>query len=175
MIFKQKGEIQSFPPFVILLTTVLLNHSIFAGMGRIMAIDYGRKRVGIAVTDPLQLIANGLDTISTHNLMDFLKKYFSNEEVETVVIGYPKKLNNEPSESVAFINEFLKKFKKAFPGMSFFLIDERFTSKMATRAMIDGGLKKKQRQEKALVDKISATIILQSYMQMKENNTNSSR
>ena len=134
-----------------------------------MAIDYGRKRVGIAVTDPMQLIANGLDTIATHNLLEFLHKYFNEEQVDTVVIGYPMRMNNEPSEAVRYVNEFLKKFEQQFPEMNYFLMDERFTSKMASQAMIDGGLRKKQRQNKALVDKISATIILQSYMQMKEN------
>lgn len=138
-----------------------------------MALDYGRKRVGIAVTDPMQLIANGLETVGTHSLLDFLHKYFSEEEVDTVVIGYPRKLNNEPSESVGFVNDFLKKFKQSFPDKSYYLMDERFTSKMASQAMIDGGLKKKQRQNKALVDKISATIILQSYLQMSDNSINS--
>lgn len=137
-----------------------------------MAIDYGRKRVGIAVTDPMQMIANGLDTIETHTLLKFLQEYFNKEQVDTVVIGYPVKLNNEPSEAVRYINDFLKKFEQIFPKKSYFLMDERFTSKMASQAMIDGGLKKKQRQNKAMVDKISATIILQSYMQMKENFSN---
>jgi putative Holliday junction resolvase len=142
-------------------------------MGRIMAIDYGRKRVGIAVTDPMQIIANGLDTVQTHTLIDFLQKYFEEEQVDKVVIGYPLKMNNEPSEAVKYVNEFLKKFEQIFPDKSYFLMDERFTSKMASQAMIDGGLKKKQRQDKAMVDKISATIILQSYMQMKDNISNS--
>jgi putative Holliday junction resolvase len=142
-------------------------------MGRILAIDYGRKRAGIAVTDPLQMIANGLDTLAADRLMDFLRSYFDKEQVDTVVVGYPVKLNNEPSEAVRYVNEFLKKFEKAFPGKEVFLMDERFTSKMASQAMIDGGLGKKQRQNKALVDKISATIILQSYMQMKDNFPNS--
>ena len=138
-----------------------------------MAIDYGRKRVGIAVTDPMQIIANGLDTIPTHTLVDFLQKYFKDEDVDKVVIGYPVRLNNEPSEAVRYINEFIKKFEQTFPGMTYFLMDERFTSKMAFQAMIDGGLKKKQRRNKAMVDKISATILLQSYMQMKDNFSNS--
>ncbi len=141
-------------------------------MGRIMAIDYGRKRVGVAVTDPMQLIANGLDTIATHTFIDFLKGYFEKEQVEMVVVGYPVKMNNEPSEAIRYVNEFLKKFEQIFPEKSFFLMDERFTSKMASQAMIDGGMKKKQRQDKAMVDKISATIILQSYMQMKDNSPN---
>ena len=138
-------------------------------MGRIMAIDYGRKRVGVAITDPLQLIANGLDTIATHSIFDFLKEYFSKEQVDMLVVGYPVKMNNEPSEAVRYVNEFLRKFEKLYPERRIFLMDERFTSKMASQAMIDGGLKKKQRQDKAMVDKVSATIILQSYMQMKDN------
>lgn len=137
-----------------------------------MAIDYGRKRVGIAVSDPMQIIANSLDTIASHNVLDFLRKYFEEEEVDTVVIGYPVTMKNEPSEAIRYVNDFLKKFEQKFPEKRYFLIDERFTSKMASQAMIDGGLKKKQRQNKALVDKISATIILQSYMQMKDNNPN---
>jgi putative Holliday junction resolvase len=142
-------------------------------MGRIMAVDYGRKRVGIAVTDPMQIIANGLDTIASHNVLDFLRKYFNEEQVDMVVIGYPVTLSNEPSEAIRYVNEFLKKFEQTFPEKRCFLMDERFTSKMASQAMIDGGLKKKQRQNKAMVDKISATIILQSYMQMKDNFPNS--
>lgn len=138
-----------------------------------MAIDYGRKRVGIAVTDPMQIIANGLDTIPSHEVLGFLKVYFNEEQVDTVVIGYPVKLNNEPSEAIRYVNDFLKKFEQTFPAKRYFLIDERFTSKMASQTMIDGGLKKKQRQNKAMVDKISATIILQSYMQMKDNFPNS--
>jgi putative Holliday junction resolvase len=144
-------------------------------MGRIMAVDYGRKRVGIAVTDPMQMIANGLDTIASHNVLDFLRKYFNQEQVDTVVIGYPVTLKNEPSEAIRYVNDFLKKFEQTFPEKRYFLMDERFTSKMASQAMIDGGLKKKQRQNKAMVDKISATIILQSYMQMKDNFPNYSK
>lgn len=139
-------------------------------MGRILAIDYGRKRTGIAVSDPLQMIANGLETVPTHTLIDFLKDYFAKEIVDTVVVGYPKQLNNQPSQSVVFVNEFLKKFEKIFPERDLQLVDERFTSKLAFQAMIDGGVKKQQRRNKALVDKISATIILQSYLEAKENN-----
>ncbi len=139
-------------------------------MGRILAIDYGRKRTGIAVTDPMQIIANGLDTLPSHSVIEFLKSYFQKEKVDEVVIGYPKQLNNQPSESVGFVNEFITRFKKNFPGMDLHLVDERFTSKMAFQAMIDGGLKKQQRRDKALIDKVSATIILQSYLEMKENN-----
>ena len=139
-------------------------------MGRILAIDYGRKRVGVAVTDPLKIIANGLDTIHSKDIIAFLKDYFSKEEVETVVIGFPKQLNNLPSESVIYVNEFISHFKKNFPEMKYELMDERFTSKMAFQTMIDGGLKKKQRQDKALIDKVSATIILQSYLEQLNNN-----
>jgi len=138
-------------------------------MGRILALDYGRKRVGIAVTDPLQIIANGLETIPTHTLIDYLSAYFLRENVDAVVIGYPKKMNNSPSEAVIYIDSFIKLFNKKFPEKEIHLVDERFTSKMAFQAMIDGGAKKLQRQDKALVDKISATIILQSYLEFKSN------
>ncbi|MCG8699880.1 MAG: Holliday junction resolvase RuvX [Bacteroidales bacterium] len=133
-------------------------------MGRIMAIDYGQKRVGIAVTDPLQMIANGLNTIHSQDIYDFLTDYFSKEKVELVLVGYPLQMNNKPSQSVQYINAFIKRFVKQFPGMPVKQVDERFTSKMAFQTMIDGGLKKKQRADKALVDKISATIMLQSYL-----------
>lgn len=138
-------------------------------MGRILAIDYGRKRTGLAVTDPLQMIANGLETIPSHTVIDYLKKYFEKEQVDEVVVGLPKQLNNQPSESVTYVNDFIKRFKKAFPERALQLVDERFTSKMAFQAMIDGGLKKEQRKDKALIDKVSATIILQSYMEMRQN------
>jgi putative Holliday junction resolvase len=138
-------------------------------MGRIMAIDYGRKRTGIAVTDTLQLIANGLDTVPSAEIINFLKRYFEKEEVELVVVGYPKQMNNTDSESVVYLNEFIKRFEKNFPQKKFIFADERFTSKIAFRAMIDGGLKKLQRQDKAMIDKVSATIILQSYLEMRAN------
>ncbi len=141
-------------------------------MARILAVDYGQKRVGLAATDPLQLIANGLDTVSSEIIIDYLKDYFLKEEVELVVIGYPKQMNNSPSEAVRYVNEFIRKFEKNFPGKKFYLMDERFTSKMALQTMIEGGVKKQQRRNKALVDKISATIILQSYMEMKTNSHN---
>ena len=137
-------------------------------MGRILAIDYGKKRVGLAVTDPLQIIANKLITVPTHQLWDFLKDYFQNEEVEKIVIGYPRQMNNEPSHSVSYINPFLKRFQKIYPDMAIELIDERFTSKMAFQTMIDAGLKKKDRQNKATIDAVSATIILQTYMQQQK-------
>ena len=139
-------------------------------MGRILAIDYGKKRTGIAVTDPLQIIANGLDTIPSHDLIDFLTKYFQKEKVDTVVLGYPKQMNNQPSESVVYIDPFINRFKKVFPDLKLELVDERFTSKLAFQAMIDGGLKKQQRKNKALIDKVSATIILQSYLEQKNRN-----
>ena len=135
-----------------------------------MAIDYGRKRTGIAVTDPMQIIASGLDTVPSHLLLDFLKEYFLKEAVDEIVVGYPKQLNNTPSESVVYLDAFVKTFKKKFPDRELKFIDERFTSKMAFQTMIDGGLGKKQRQNKALIDKVSATIILQSYLELKKNN-----
>jgi putative Holliday junction resolvase len=136
-------------------------------MGRILAIDYGQKRIGLAVTDPLQMIANRLETVPVAGIWDYLSDYFSKESVECVVVGYPRQMNNEASESVRYINPFLKKFSKVYPEMPIELVDERFTSKMAFRAMIDGGLKKKARQDKALIDTVSATIILQSYLEQK--------
>lgn len=138
-------------------------------MARILAIDYGRKRVGLAVTDPMQIIANGLDTVAANELLDYLEKYISQEEVELFVVGYPKQLNNEDSESMKYLKPFLGKLKKKFPEIPVEMVDERFTSKIAFQTMIDGGLKKKQRQDKALIDKVSATIILQSYMETKRN------
>ncbi len=138
-------------------------------MARILSIDYGRKRVGLAVTDPQQIIATRLTTIPTHTIWDFLNDYFQKEKVESVVVGYPKQMNNEASEAVRYINPFLKKFQIQYPVMKLEILDERFTSKMAFQSMIDGGLKKQKRQDKALVDGISATIILQSYMEQKRN------
>ncbi|MGD2034972.1 MAG: Holliday junction resolvase RuvX [Bacteroidales bacterium] len=141
-------------------------------MGRIISIDYGQKRVGIAVTDETQLIANGLDTVRAADVIGYLKDYFSREKVELVVVGYPKQMNNTASESVRYVNAFIAEFEKEFPDMEYYLMDERFTSKMAFQAMIDGGLKKQKRQDKALIDKISATILLQSYLEMKEKKLN---
>ena len=141
-------------------------------MGRIMAIDYGTKRVGIAVTDPLQMIANGLTTVHSSELMEFLKKYIAKEEVDCIVVGLPKHLNNKPSDSDRFIEPFVVHLKRTFPKIKIDRIDERFTSKMAFQTMIDAGLGKKARQNKELVDEISATIILQSYMQAKEFKNN---
>jgi putative Holliday junction resolvase len=138
-------------------------------MGRILAIDYGKKRVGLAVTDPAKIIANRLTTVPTNTIWNFLNEYFGKEDVETVVVGYPKQMNNEASESVRYINPFLKKFQKIFPDKMLETFDERFTSKIAFQAMIDGGVKKKKRQDKAMVDAISATIILQGYLEQKRN------
>ncbi len=138
-------------------------------MARILSIDYGRKRVGIAVTDPQQIIATRLTTIPTHTIWDYLISYFQKEKVETVVVGYPRQMNNEASESVRYINPFLKKFQIQFPEIKLEVFDERFTSKMAFQTMIDGGLKKQKRRDKALVDGISATIILQNYLELKRN------
>ncbi|MDM1380238.1 Holliday junction resolvase RuvX [Myroides marinus] len=133
-------------------------------MARLLSIDFGKKRTGIAVTDDFQIIASGLTTVNTEQLLPFLKDYFSKENVEKVIIGEPKRLNNEPSEVVPLLNSFIEKFKQSFPTMPVERIDERFTSKMAFQTMIDSGLKKKQRQNKALIDEIAATIILQDYM-----------
>ncbi len=134
-------------------------------MGRILAIDYGRKRVGLAVTDPMQIIANKLTTVRAHDVFDFLSDYFSKEKVDCVVVGYPKTLSDEPSESIRYVNPFLKNFQKKFPEVKLELVDERFTSKIAFQTMIDAGLKKKDRQNKELIDAVSATIILQSYLE----------
>lgn len=133
-------------------------------MARILALDYGSKRTGIAVTDELQLIASGLTTVSTSELMDFLKQYFASEKVGLVLVGEPKQKDGTHSGIEVEIQKFLKQFSEVFPEMKIVRVDERFTSKMAFQTMIDSGLKKKQRQNKALVDEISATIILQEYL-----------
>ena len=134
-------------------------------MGRILAIDYGRKRVGLAVSDPARIIATKLAIVPTHALWDYLATYMAVEQVDEVVVGYPLQMNNTASEAVVYINPFLKKFRQKYPGMKLELADERFTSKMAERTMIDGGMKKMARRNKEMVDAISATIILQSYME----------
>lgn len=136
-------------------------------MGRILAIDYGKVRTGIAVTDELQIIASGLTTVSTHELIPFLKDYLLKENVDLFLVGEPKQLDNTPSESEVLILSFLQKLHKAFPKITVERVDERFTSKMAFQTMIDSGLKKKQRKNKALIDEISATLILQSYLYSK--------
>lgn len=133
-------------------------------MGRILAIDFGKKRTGIAVTDELQIIASGLTTVYTEDLIHFLKEYISKNQVELFLVGKPKQMNNTDSESEALILPFLKKLKNQIPQIPLLRIDERFTSKIAVQTMIDSGLNKKQRRNKALVDEISATIILQSYL-----------
>ncbi len=136
-------------------------------MSRIIAIDYGRKRTGIAVTDVMQLIANGLTTIPTHELLDFLTAYMAKEPVERILIGLPRQMNNEPSENAARIANFVRMLKKRHPEMPVEYVDERFTSVLAHRAILEAGLKKKDRQNKALVDEVSATIILQTYLENK--------
>ncbi|UOK41209.1 MULTISPECIES: Holliday junction resolvase RuvX [Flavobacterium] len=136
-------------------------------MPRILAIDYGMKRTGIAVTDEMQIIASGLTTIPSETVITFLKDYFAKENVAKVLIGEPKQMNGQPSESAPLIESFVVEFKSAFPEMVLERVDERFTSKMAFQTMIDSGLKKKQRQNKALIDEISATIMLQDYLSRK--------
>jgi len=137
-------------------------------MSRILAIDYGIKRTGIAVTDEMQMIAFGLTTIPSETAISFLKDYFSKEKVECVIVGEPKQMDGTPSQSAEIINAFVAKFQTAFPEMPVNRVDERFTSKMAFQTMIDSGLNKKQRQNKALVDEIAATIILQDYLRYKK-------
>ncbi|HLS29956.1 MAG TPA: Holliday junction resolvase RuvX [Flavobacteriaceae bacterium] len=133
-------------------------------MARILAIDYGKKRTGIAVTDELQLIASGLTTVSTDSLMNFLDEYFDKEKVEKVLVGEPKQKDGNPSQVEVHIQEFIEKFTKKYPDMPMERVDERFTSKMAFQTMIDSGLSKKKRRNKGLIDEISATIILQTYL-----------
>ncbi len=134
-------------------------------MGRILAIDYGRKRTGIAVSDPLRILAQPLTTIATCSLLDWLEDYFRREEVDVVVVGQPKRLNNEDSDTMTDVHSFLKQFAIRFPKKEVHLFDERYTSVLAHRAMIDGGMKRGQRQDKSVVDKIAASYILESYMQ----------
>lgn len=145
-------------------------------MGRIMALDIGKKRTGIAVTDSLQIIANALTTVETHKLIPFLKEYLNKEQVDLVVIGMPKQMNNTDSEAVKYIQPVMNRLKKEFPSLVQQPFDERFTSKIAFQTMIDGGVKKMDRRDKALVDTISATIILQSYLEKldfdKQRNSN---
>ena len=137
-------------------------------MARILSIDYGQKRTGLAVTDPLQLIAGGLATVSTFELFDWLKAYLAKEPVERIIIGEPKQPNGQPSENLARVQQFVNRWKKAMPEVPIEYYDERFTSVLAHQAMIDGGLKKKTRRDKALVDEISATIILEDYLRAKK-------
>lgn len=133
-------------------------------MARILSIDYGKKRTGIAVTDPLQIIANGLATVSTSELFDYLKDYLSREQVERIIIGRPLQTNGLPSENLQRVEQFVNRWRKEMPDVPVEYVDERFTSVLAHQAMIDGGLRKKARQDKALVDKISATIMLEDYL-----------
>ena len=137
-------------------------------MARILSIDYGRKRTGLAVTDPLQIIAGGLATVATSELFDYLQAYISREQVEMIVIGEPRQPNGEPSENLARVQQFVNRWRKAVPQVPIQFYDERFTSVLAHQAMLDGGLKKKARQNKGLVDEISATIILEDYMRSKK-------
>jgi len=133
-------------------------------LARILSIDYGRKRTGIAVTDPLQIIAGGLATVSTSELFEWLQQYLKREQVERIVIGEPRQSNGQPSENLQRVQQFVNRWRKAHPEVPIDYYDERFTSVLAHQAMLDGGLRKKARQDKALVDEISATIILEDYL-----------
>ncbi|HZJ73326.1 MAG TPA: Holliday junction resolvase RuvX [Perlabentimonas sp.] len=134
-------------------------------MGRILSLDIGRKRTGVAATDPLKIIANGITTVPTGQIFDFITEYQESNDIEVIVIGMPKQMNNEPSEAVKYIKPVINRLKKLFPNIPLVMVDERFTSKIAHQTMIDGGVKKMDRRNKALVDTISATIILQSYLE----------
>lgn len=134
-------------------------------MGRILAIDYGTKRTGLAVTDPLRIIATALETVETPRLLDYLKQYFVKEQVDEVVIGLPKQMDNNDSQTAPMVRQMVVKINQTFPDLPVKYVDERFTSKIAIRAMVDGGMKKKDRRDKQNVDKISATLILQSYLE----------
>ncbi|MBR2016226.1 MAG: Holliday junction resolvase RuvX [Prevotella sp.] len=138
-------------------------------MARILSIDYGKKRTGLAVTDPLQIIAGGLATVPTHELFQFHQDYIAREQVECIVIGEPKQPNGMPSENLERVQQFVNRWRRAVPNIPINYYDERFTSVLAHRAMLEGGLKKKDRQNKALVDEISATIILQNYMESRRH------
>jgi putative Holliday junction resolvase len=137
-------------------------------LARILSIDYGKKRTGIAVTDPLQIIAGGLATVSTSELFDYLQAYIAREQVEMIVIGEPRQPNGEPSENLARVQQFVNRWRKAVPQIPIQFYDERFTSVLAHQVMLDGGLKKKARQNKGLVDEISATIILEDYLRSRK-------
>lgn len=137
-------------------------------MGRILAIDYGRKRVGIAVTDPGQMIASPLITVGAHEIFEFLLKYFEKEGIEEIVLGYPRNLNNEDSESLLYVKQFETAFRRKYPGITVHLVDERFTSSLAMDALVRGGMKKKDRQIKNNLDKVSAAIILQSFLENRQ-------
>ena len=137
-------------------------------MARILSIDYGKKRTGLAVSDPLQLIAGGLATVATYELWDYLQQYVVREQVERIVIGEPRQSNGQPSENLARVQQFVNRWRKAMPQIPIEYYDERFTSVLAHQAMLDAGLRKKARQDKALVDEISATIILEDYLRSKK-------
>lgn len=137
-------------------------------MGRVLAIDYGRKRTGLAVTDPGRMIASPLESLPTAELEKYLSDYVAREKVDTIVIGYPVTLNNLPSEAVRYINPFIKRLLKLFPDIEITTFDERFTSSMAFQTMIDGGVKKEKRKDKGMVDRISAALILRSYLDQKK-------
>ena len=136
-------------------------------MARVMAIDYGLKRTGIAVTDPLQIIATGLAMVESQKLFAFLRDYFSKEQVERLLVGEPKNLDDSDTHATPIVKKFVQQFKRHFPAIPVEMVDERYTSKMASQAMLDMGLKKKQRREKGLIDEISATILLQEWLQRK--------
>jgi putative Holliday junction resolvase len=137
-------------------------------LARILSIDYGKKRTGLAVTDPLQIIAGGLATVSTSELFEWLQAYLAKEQVERIIIGEPRQPNGQPSENLARVQQFVNRWRKAVPSVPIEYFDERFTSVLAHQAMLDGGLKKKARQDKALVDEISATVILEDYLRSKK-------
>jgi putative Holliday junction resolvase len=138
-------------------------------MGRLLGIDYGTKRIGLAVTDPLRLIASPLKTIKTGEFDAFVSEYLKTESIDAFIIGYPVQMNNKQSESVKYIKPFIRRLEKQFPSIPVHLVDERFTSKMALRSMIDGGVKKNDRKDKGLIDKTSAAIILRSFLDRKVN------
>lgn len=137
-------------------------------MGRLLAIDYGRKRCGIAVTDPLRIVATGLTTVATAGLNDFVKKYVGQEQVDAIIVGLPRTVQGEESESMRYIRPGIQRLRQALPGVKVEFFDERFTSVLAHRSMLDSGMKKMQRRDKAVVDEIAATIILNDYLQSKQ-------
>ncbi|MDR3226681.1 MAG: Holliday junction resolvase RuvX [Prevotellaceae bacterium] len=141
-------------------------------MARILAIDYGQKRVGLAVTDNLQIIATALDTVHSKDVINYISEYIKHENVELFVVGFPKDLQNKSTDATKYVEAFIKQLGKVFPDIPIEKTDERFTSKIAFRAMIDGGLKKTDRRDKALIDRVSAVIILQSYLEQKQNEKN---
>jgi putative holliday junction resolvase len=138
-------------------------------MGRIIGIDYGTKRIGLAVTDPLQIFASPLDTVGPAEFFKFINNYLSKESIDSFVIGYPVTLNNLPSDSVKSLEPFIKKLKSLYPGKEVYMVDERFTSQIAMRTMIDGGVSKSSRRDKSMVDRISASIILQSFLDTRQH------